>query len=226
MEILALIIIFLAAVYIQGFLLNFFLFHNLEYSCSFSVDKATEGDSIFLEEIIYNKKPIPISWIKAEIYTSKWLDFAGKDAVIAQESRFVTSNFFLKSYQKTTRRWNVKCLKRGYYKIDKITLVGGDFLGSFSESSDVIDVEAQLLVYPAPVVLEWCFRPASRIIGDTIVRRWINDDPFMFSGIREYMPGDALNRIHWKATASRNRLMVKKNDFTANLKTAVVLNIQ
>lgn len=48
----------------------------------------------------------------------------------------------------------------------------------------------------------------------------------MFSGIREYMPGDALNRIHWKATASRNRLMVKKNDFTANLKTAVVLNIQ
>ena len=47
MEILALIIIFLAAVYIQGFLLNFFLFHNLEYSCSFSVDKATEGDSIF-----------------------------------------------------------------------------------------------------------------------------------------------------------------------------------
>ncbi|AUG58462.1 DUF58 domain-containing protein [Acetivibrio saccincola] len=226
MEILALIIIFLAAVYIQGFLLNFFLFHNLEYSCSFSVDKATEGDSIFLEEIIYNKKPIPISWIKAEIYTSKWLDFAGKDAVIAQESRFVTSNFFLKSYQKTTRRWNVKCLKRGYYKIDKITLVGGDFLGSFSESSDVIDVEAQLLVYPAPVVLERCFRPASRIIGDTIVRRWINDDPFMFSGIREYMPGDALNRIHWKATASRNRLMVKKNDFTANLKTAVVLNIQ
>jgi uncharacterized protein (DUF58 family) len=226
MEILALVIIFLSAIYIQGFLLNFLLFYKLEYSCNFNVDKATEGDNIFLEEIIYNKKLIPISWIKAEIYTSKWLDFAGKDAVIAQESRFVTSNFFLKSYQKTTRRWNVKCLKRGYFKIDKITLVGGDFLGAFSESSDVIDVKADLLVYPAPVVLQQYFRPASRFIGDTIVKRWINDDPFMFSGLREYEPGDALNRIHWKATASRGRLMVKKNDFTANLRTAVILNIQ
>lgn len=226
MEILAVVIIFLAAIYIQGFILNFFLFHNLEYSCHFNVDKATEGDNIFLEEIIYNKKPLPISWIKAEIYTSKWLDFAGKDAVLAQENRFVTSNFFLKGYQKITRRWNVKCIKRGYFEIDKITLVGGDFLGSFSDSSSVIDVRTDLLVYPATIALEECFRPASRFIGDTIVRRWINDDPFMFSGLREYMPGDALNRIHWKATANRGKLMVKKNDFTTNLRTAVILNIQ
>ena len=52
MEILAVVIIFLAAIYIQGVLLDFFLFHNVEYSCNFSVDKATEGDNIFLEEII------------------------------------------------------------------------------------------------------------------------------------------------------------------------------
>ena len=226
MEILALVIIFLIAIYIQGFLLNLFLFYKLEYSCDFSVDKATEGDNIFLEEIIYNKKLIPISWIKAEIYTSKWLDFAGKDAVIAQESRFVTSNFFLKSYQKTTRLWNVKCLKRGCFEIDKITLVGGDFLGAFSDSSAVIDVKTDLLVYPATIALEQYFKPASRFIGDAIVRRWINDDPFMFSGLREYVAGDALNRIHWKATANRGKLMVKKNDFTTNLRTAVILNIQ
>ena len=55
MEILALVIIFLIAIYIQGFLLNLLLFYKLEYSCNFSVDKATEGDNIFLEEIIYNK---------------------------------------------------------------------------------------------------------------------------------------------------------------------------
>lgn len=226
MEILAVIIIFIAAIYIQGFLLNFFLFHNVEYSCNFNVDKATEGDNIFLEEIIYNKKPLPISWIKAEIYTSKWLDFAGKDAVLAQESRFVTSNFFLKSYQKITRRWNVKCIKRGYFEIDKVTLVGGDFFGAFSDLSIVKDTKTDLLVYPATINLEECFRPASRFIGDTVVRRWINDDPFMFSGMREYMAGDALNRIHWKATANRGRLMVKKNDFTTNLRTAVILNIQ
>lgn len=226
MEIVAVVIIFLAAIYIQGFLLNLLLFRKLEYSCNFNVDKATEGDNIFIEEIIYNKKPLPISWIKSEIYTSRWLEFAGKDAVLAQESRFVTSNFFLKSYQKVTRRWNVKCIKRGYFEIDKITLVGGDFLGAFSDASTVIDVNTNLLVYPATITLEEFFKPASRFIGDTIVKRWINDDPFMFSGLREYMPGDTLNRIHWKATANRGRLMVKKNDYTTNLRTAVILNIQ
>lgn len=226
MEILALVIIFLAAINFQGYILELFVFRNLDYSCHFNVAKATEGDSIFLEEIIYNKKPLPLSWIKAEIYTSRWLDFAGKDAVLAQENRFVTSNFFLKGYQKITRRWNVKCIKRGYYKIDTVTLVGGDFLGFFSDSSTVVDIKTELVVYPATINLEECFRPASRFMGDTVVRRWINDDPFMFSGLREYMPGDSLNRIHWKATANRGRLMVKKNDFTTNLRTAVILNIQ
>ncbi|MDQ2084933.1 DUF58 domain-containing protein [Herbivorax sp. ANBcel31] len=58
------------------------------------------------------------------------------------------------------------------------------------------------------------------------MKRWINDDPFMFSGVREYMASDSLNKIHWKATANQGRIMVKKNDFTTNLRTAVILNIQ
>lgn len=226
MEILALIIMALFFIFCQEYILIKYLFHKLDYSCKFSVDKACEGDDIFFEEVIHNRKFIPVPWIKAEIYTSRWLEFANKDVVTAQESRFITSNFYLRSYQKTTRRWKVKCLKRGVYDIDKVTLVGGDLLGIFSSISSVLSTKAELLVYPATIRLERSFIPASLTLGDTIVKRWIIDDPFIFAGTRQYNPGDSLNRIHWKATAKQGSLMVRKNDFTTHLRVAIILNIQ
>jgi uncharacterized protein (DUF58 family) len=62
--------------------------------------------------------------------------------------------------------------------------------------------------------------------GDTIVKRWINEDPFIVSGAREYNPGDPMNRIHWSASARQGQLMVRKNDFTAQNGLTVLLNIQ
>jgi len=226
MEILALITMALFFIFCQEYILVKYLLHKLDYSCKFSVTKAYEGDNIFFEEVIHNKKIIPVPWIKAEIYTSRWLEFANKDIVTAQESRFITSNFYLRSYQKTTRRWKVKCLKRGVYDIDKVTLVGGDLLGIFPSTSSVLSTSAELLVYPATIRLEKSFVPASRFLGDTIVKRWIIDDPFIFAGTRQYTPGDALNQIHWKATAKQGSLMVRKNDFTTHLRLAIILNIQ
>jgi len=225
MEILAFAIIVFAVIGLQSLVFGKRVFKNLEYRCEFSVEEAHEGDEIFLIETVENRKLLPVPWLKANIYSSRWLDFAGARSVVNQESRYATSSFVLKSYQKVTRKWKVKCLKRGIYKIETSTLVSGDLL-SLGTNSLPVKVGATLKVYPAVIDIEQSFVPVSYLQGDVIVKRWILDDPFIVSGAREYTSRDPMNRIHWGATAKAGRFMVKNNDFTARLSLTVMLNIQ
>jgi uncharacterized protein (DUF58 family) len=224
-EVLALAAIAGIIILLQASLFKHTAFKKLEYKCGFSVNEAHEGDEIYLIETIYNKKLLPVPWLKQEINSSKWLEFAETRSVIAQENRYVTSSFFLKSYQKVTRRWKLKCLKRGVFCIDTVTLITGDLLGNASDSIPV-DINAVIQVYPQTINLEETFMPVSYLQGDTIVKRWINEDPFIISGTREYTTRDPMNKIHWSSTARMGRLMVRQNDFTSQYGLSVILNIQ
>lgn len=225
MEVLAFGIIVLAVVSFQGWLIARFVFNKLEYECRFSVKEAYEGDDIFLVEVLHNKKFLPVPWLKVDINSSRWLDFANTKSVIAQDFRYVTSSFFLKSYQKITRKWKLRCLKRGVYTIKSVTLVSGDLVGNNTISKPV-KIDAAITVYPSIIDIRDSFIPVRQFQGDLIVKRWILDDPFIVSGAREYAPGDSMNRVHWSATARNGSLMVKKNDFTAQTGLTVLLNIQ
>jgi hypothetical protein len=225
MEILALAFILVMALTLQGWVFNRFVFKNMDYSCRFSTDKAHEGDNIFLVETVQNKKLLPVPWLKVDIHTSRWLDFAKTNSVITRDGRRVSSTFFLKSYQKTTRRWYLKCMKRGVFKIGNVTLIGGDLL-RYGINSVPMPVNTGLTVYPEVIDIEEMFTSTRHVLGDTVVRRWIIDDPFIVSGTREYMPTDPMKSIHWPATARQGNLMVRKNDFTSRLSMTVILNIQ
>lgn len=225
MEVLALLTIILLTVGFYRFLFTRFLFHGVDYGCCFSSPEAFEGREILLVETVHNNKLLPVHWLKAEIHTSKWLDFAGTRSVIAQEARFVTSGYFLAGYQKTVRSWKVKCLKRGVYAIPNVTLAGGDFLGGGTQSVPV-EVNARLVVYPGTVDLEEQLVPVSLLQGDTVVRRWMMEDPFLVSGVREYTGYEPMNSIHWLATARTGEWMVRKNDYTTERSVRVILNIQ
>ncbi len=225
MQIWLLILVLFATVAVQAFVYKKGLFKKLDYQCGFSTAEASEGENIYLVETIYNKKLLPLPWIKVNMTASRWLEFAGALSTIAQDTRYVTSAFFLRSYQRTIRRWNLKCLKRGVYRINNVTLVSGDLFGLYVNSQP-FHVGAELMVFPATVQLEEMLASARQLQGDTVVKRWIVDDPFYVQGAREYIPGDPLNRIHWQATAKTGLLMTKKNEFTSQYSVTVILNIQ
>lgn len=225
MEIIALILIILFVIVMQGWIFNKFVPLRLEYECRFSVTGAHEGDNIFLVETVYNRKILPVPWLKVDIHSSRWLDFAGFHSVVTQDNRRVTSSFYLRGYQRTIRRWKLKCLKRGVFETQNITLTWGDLLGT-RINSQPLQVNACLVVYPGIINLDEYFIPINRVQGDTVVKRWIIDDPFIVAGAREYVPGDPMNKIHWNATARTGQLMTRKNEFTSRNSLAVVLNIQ
>ncbi len=225
MDVVAFGIIIAAVLSLQWFLLCRFAFYKLQYKCEFSIKEAYEGDSLYLVETVYNAKLLPVPWMKVDIHSSKWLDFAETCSVIAQDDRRVTSSFILKSYQRTTRRWRLKCLKRGVFTTENVTLISGDLL-NFQIVSIPIRVDAGLIVYPGTVDIDRIFVPVNLFQSDRPVNRWIVDDPFIVAGSREYTSGDPLNRVHWPSTAKTGTLMIKKNEFTSQRSMTVLLNMQ
>ncbi|MBP7343925.1 MAG: DUF58 domain-containing protein [Clostridia bacterium] len=216
------LVIFFAA---EIMFFKFFVLRNIEYSLRFSQDEAYEGDDIFIDEIINNNKNVFVPWLKADIHASKWLQFANTSSSIIDEERCVSSGFSLKGHQKVTRRWYTRCAKRGVFTIVNTTLTAGDLLG-IMQDSEAFPANTRLMVFPGVLRLEEAFFSNKDLMGDMMVKRFIMDDPFIIKGTREYVQGDPLNRVNWKATARMQKLMVRENDFTAKKGITVLLNIK
>ncbi len=225
MEFIAIAIVVFAVITLQNYIFKKLAFTNLVYSCYFDVTEAVEGDTIYLVEELRNNGWFPLPWLKSEITTSKWLDFAGTQSIVTDNTRFVPSFFMVKSYQKITRRWKVSCLKRGEFSIEKVVLVSCDLLGNVSLSTPVA-VTASVVVFPAPFKKEELTVSPRYFYGEIVVKRHLLEDPFIKSGVREYTERDGVNKIHWAATAKEQSLMVYNNDYTSSQTATIILNMQ
>lgn len=225
MELIVLLILVAAFFGAENLIYKRYWHKSLKYECRFSQDEVYEGDEIELIETVTNAKALPLTWAKAEINASRWLAFAGSQSVVTGDSRFVPSFFVLKSHHRVTRRWKVRCLRRGNYTIDRIVLITTDLFGQHSFSLPV-DINIHLTVLPRPRDTEESLFSQNGLSGEVIVPRRLNTDPFFVNGVREYTPYDSANRIHWAATAKNDRIMVRSNDSTSDQTVTILLNMQ
>ena len=225
MEAIIIAILIFGAIVAQTLVYQKKFFKKLVYTCDFTKHRAKVGDTVELIETVTNRKSLPIPWLRVSIFSSKWLEYADNLSTVIDENRFVSSIFYTGGKKRTKRTWSIKCIKRGFFEVSNITLIGGDPLG-FTTVSKGADVSASILVYPDAVDIDKHLVPLNILSGDTIVRRWISDDPFLVAGVRQYTPADTMNRIHMKATARMGHLMVKKCDFTSSITMTILLNMQ
>jgi uncharacterized protein (DUF58 family) len=99
--------------------------------------------------------------------------------------------------------------QRGVFPLGPTTLGAGDLFGLFPTSRTVASQDS-LLVYPMVVDVQSFPNPPGLLPGGEALRRRTAQITSNAAGVREYQPGDPLNRIHWVSTARRNRLMVKE----------------
>ncbi len=98
---------------------------------------------------------------------------------------------------------------RGVFPLGPTVLASGDLFGLFPRTIST-PAEESLLVYPLMADITDFPNPPGLLPGGEAIRRRTNQITPNASGVREYAPGDPLNRIHWLSTARRNRLMVKE----------------
>jgi uncharacterized protein (DUF58 family) len=109
------------------------------------------------------------------------------------------------------RAWTIRtiCRERGRYTLGPITLFSGDPLGLFHLRRS-LDPTSNIVVYPATVQIHAFPLPTGLLPGGDAVRRRTHYITTNAAGVRDYVPGDSFNRIHWRSTARRNRLIVKE----------------
>lgn len=201
------------------------VFPYIGYECKFSVDEVFEGADIEIIETVTNPTALPISSLKSEISTSKYLDFAGNTSAVNDKTRSLASLFSIAGKKRVTRAWKAKCLKRGIYHIEDTTIVANDIFG-FCKYSSLFFVKGSLVVLPTPVLLDIAPIGYKELQGDQVVRRFILEDPFTVSGVREYTQRDTMNQIHWGMSARHNQLMVRHHEATTQQNMTVIINMQ
>ncbi len=99
--------------------------------------------------------------------------------------------------------------QRGVFPLGPTVLASGDLFGLFPVSR-TFTAQDSLLVYPLMFEVSTFPNPSGLLPGGEALRRRTHQITPNASGVREYYPGDPLNRIHWVSTARRDRLMVKE----------------
>lgn len=107
-------------------------------------------------------------------------------------------------------RYGLRCARRGVYEVGPLMAVTSDALGLARHETVVAD-KFELLVHPRLEFVE--DRPLTRRFEDPPIRPprskpWPTG--LEFYGMREYVPGDDLRRIVWRASARMGKLMVRE----------------
>ncbi len=120
----------------------------------------------------------------------------------------------------TARRWKVSVTaqRRGRFHLGPIVLRSGDPFGLFATVARV-PADALVLVYPRVLPLPYWQLPGSFLEGNVLTGQRSLQSTSMVMGIRDYRPGDAVNRIHWPSSVRHRGLFVKEFelDKTADL---------
>jgi uncharacterized protein (DUF58 family) len=181
------------------------------------------GEPIACTLRLFNRKPLPLPWVQLENDLPAGLRLYEPAAPPGTEA--IRRSASLLWYRGIT--WRLKLIgeRRGYYPIGPLKLTSGDFLGLYSRSRRTEGTE-HLIVYPRIFPVDARLVPALYPMGKTRAPRHLFRDPTHTIGVREYLRGDDLKSIHWKATARRSDLQVKVLDATTAFNVAMVLAVE
>jgi uncharacterized protein (DUF58 family) len=116
------------------------------------------------------------------------------------------------------------CKRRGLYTLGPVVARTGDPFGLFT-ATWTDPTTKTFLVYPPIVELPGIDLPRGMLPGAARSSFRTHNITTNVSGIREYLPGDSLSRIHWLSTARRNELIVKEFDLEPSGNLWIVLDL-
>jgi uncharacterized repeat protein (TIGR01451 family) len=167
---------------------------------------AQVGDTVAVVLRVRNRGGLPVAWVLLE-------DLLPLGAIGGPAPRLevVGSRLFLAMLLpggSKTFFYQVRCRGRGYFQIGPLMLETGDLFG-LHRRFRMVTAPHFLLVYPKIVALEGYQIASRRPIGEVRLTHRLYEDPTRIAGVREYQPGDPLNRVHWRATARTGAIHCK-----------------
>ena len=159
---------------------------------------ADVGDKVAVIVNLVNTGRLPIPWLLME-------DALPKEALVQRPPRIRVDRrrvaiTRLASAGQLSLPYQVTFLMRGYYQIGPLLVETGDLFG-LHRRYRVLTKPTFLTVLPRTIPLEGYDIASRQPLGEVRMTHRLYEDPTRNAGVREYQPGDPLNRVHWGATA-------------------------
>ncbi len=198
---------------------------KLTVRVQFQDQPAMEGEEARLTETIANEKRLflPLLQVGFRVHRDLW--FADGENTSVSDQCYKRDIFSVGGYQKITRTISFRCTHRGYYEMDKVELVTRSPLMT-RKYYKTLENRDFFYVYPRLVDSDQMDISFQKIMGSSLARRNLYEDPFEFRGIREYAPTDPLNKINWKAAARTGELMVNLYGSTTAQEVILMLDVE
>lgn len=177
-------------------------------------NRAHFGDHLTVDVSVRNIGWLPIPWL--ELHESLPLDLV--------MSSFKARVISLGPHEESHLSYTLHCRKRGYYPLGPLTLRSGDLLGIEQITAEQVAADP-LIVYPRLVPLPQLGLPTRSPLAVLPTRTPLFEDPSRIRGVRDYVRGDSPQRIHWTASASAGRLLVKQYQPAIARETLICLDL-
>jgi uncharacterized protein (DUF58 family) len=174
---------------------------------------------------ITNRKLLPLPWIEINDQVPAGF-IEGLAAVPEAKPGFdvISQTSSILWYSAINWKYKLQCKKRGYYPLGPLTVTSGDIFGFYPRTA-VEPAADYIIVYPRIYAISHLIIPSLYPLGDVKSDNRVFEDPSRTIGIRDYLPGDSLRRIHWKASARQQQLQVKIFEPTTTLRVALFLSM-
>ncbi|HEX7737093.1 MAG TPA: DUF58 domain-containing protein [Ktedonobacteraceae bacterium] len=203
-----------------------FCLTDLRFERKLSDRRARFGEEVTLSFTVENAKLLPLPWLEVEDNVPRTLPVRGRQIRFNPNTNraALESLFSARWYERITRRYTLNCTTRGVHMFGPTSVRSGDLFG-FTERMETLENRQYLLVYPLVVPLSSFNLPARHPFGDRRAPRRLLEDPARVIGVRDYVYGDDMRRVHWKATARALQLQSKIYEPTTTYTLATFLNV-
>ena len=173
---------------------------------------ARAGDMLRATYTVRNTSRLPKLWLEVHNPTTLPIALPGQAITIGPRGE---------------RSWSVHVplTRRGHFRVDPLALRTGDPLGLF-ESNAAIGGYSTVVVYPRVEVLPGWRVPPAFVEGSHAEKVRTPHVTPTATSLREYVPGDAYNRIHWKASARQGELLVKEFELEQTADAWIFLDLE
>ena len=198
---------------------------------AFSLDSplVEPGEVVTLRYTVRNTGILPVLYAGLMLQLGPGLSLKEDEAFLRRHvaadfsGTRVKYHFYLSPRRQFSGKVHLLVQKRGLYALGKYYLESGDFLG-LKPTLRSDDIGARFICTAAP-----CDIPRLKTLGGELgtipVHRFIQDDPTMVLGYRDYTGREPMRQISWNQTAKANRLIVRQNDFTTDRTALVIVNM-
>jgi len=178
------------------------------------VNHAFLGDRVTVDLTVHNAGWLPVPWL--EVHESLPVQLTAPP--------FHREVISLGPRERHRFAYTLNCRQRGYYPIGPLTMRTGDLLGIARHTLTQVAPE-HIIVYPRVLPLQRLGLPTRSPQVALPARSHLFEDPARVMGVRDYQRGDSPRRIHWTATASAGRLLVKQYQPSIARETLLCLDL-